>query len=341
MYDARAIRKCGLEAPAIGEVLPVLPGIGWIRMPVPGPLGHINLWELRESDITFVDAGLGEKETIDAWQAVLSECDRKGNVARLLLTHHHPDHAGATGWLSRHCDCHVTMTGLEFAACRRELSLADPASQVVNDALRAAGWDDAMLDAQRAFHGRFGQALQGFPERIRLLEEGNVLLGGRQWRVIVTGGHTPAHASLYNEQDSILIAGDQLLPDMAAIVPVSLDDLDSDPLGEWFASLSRMASILPEDVLVLPSHGHVFRGAHARISEIEEGHRVRLERTFDALSIPRTPAELVRALYRRPVDGRTVSLLTGEAMAYANRLVALGQAKVEEDGKLRRYSRIS
>src|SRR5258706_570658 len=47
-------------APAPGDVVTVAPGIGWLRMPLPFQLNHINLWLLDDgAGWTIVDTGVG------------------------------------------------------------------------------------------------------------------------------------------------------------------------------------------------------------------------------------------------------------------------------------------
>ncbi len=36
--------------PEIGEAVDVLPGLKWLRLPLPFLLGHINVWLLRDND---------------------------------------------------------------------------------------------------------------------------------------------------------------------------------------------------------------------------------------------------------------------------------------------------
>src|SRR4051812_12979300 len=88
------------EAPGPGEIHEVAPGVGWLRMPLPGPLNHINLWALRDGDdVTLVDTGMPTDEIKGIWAELLDDGPLQGlNVRRLLCTHHHPDHMGLSGW---------------------------------------------------------------------------------------------------------------------------------------------------------------------------------------------------------------------------------------------------
>ena len=72
------------------------------------------------------------------------------------------------------------------------------------------------------------------------------------------------------------ISGDMLLPRISTNVAVRPIDPRSNPLRLFLESIRRYRD-LPEDVLVLPSHGLPFRGAHARVAQLEAHHAERLE----------------------------------------------------------------
>lgn len=306
-------------------------------MAVPGELEHINLWVLAGTNASLVDAGLGDEPTRAAWRALLDGPLSSQRIERLILTHHHPDHAGSAGWLAQRLDCAIHMTAPEFASCIRHIDDAAHPPDAAMAFLRRAGWDAGHLAAYPPFHGRFGHALGSFPTGfVPIVDCQEIVAGGRTWRTIVTAGHAPAHACLFDPDARILIAGDQILPSITAVVPVPVHDPAADPLADWFQSLDRLAALLPDDTLVLPAHGVPFAGPHARIAAIVAHHQAKLASVRAMLAEPCTTAAIVERLFRRAVDGRTIILRTGAALAYANHLVARGDARSEEaDGVLR------
>ena len=111
-------------------------------------------------------------------------------------------------------------------------------------------------------------------------------IGARTWRVVVGSGHSPEHACLVDEAGKLLIAGDQVLPRITSNVSLSLSEPEADPLGEWLASIAKLKR-LPDDLLVLPSHGEPFTGLHARLDALAAGHRGRLDALHAFLAEPR------------------------------------------------------
>src|SRR5918998_2267464 len=109
----------------------------------------------------------------------------------------------------------------------------------------------------------------------RIIERDKVRIGRREWQAIIGHGHAPEHLSLYSPALNIVIAGDMLLSTISTNVSVWSIDPEGDPLRLFLESIARYRE-LPADVLVLPSHGKPFRGAHARVAQLEEHHRSRL-----------------------------------------------------------------
>jgi hypothetical protein len=88
----------------------------------------------------------------------------------------------------------------------------------------------------------------------------------------------------------------------------------------FLQSIARYRA-LPADVLVLPSHGKPFRGAHPRVSELEAHHEERFAELLEALKgSPRSAADLLGVLFRRPLDTHQTFFAMGEAIAHLHYL---------------------
>ena len=90
----------------------------------------------------------------------------------------------------------------------------------------------------------------------------------------------------------MLISGDMLLSTISTNVSVWPIDPEGDPLRLFLDSIARYRE-LPKDVLVLPSHGKPFRGAHARVEQLEKHHQDRLAELLESLNAPQSAAELL------------------------------------------------
>jgi len=99
----------------------------------------------------------------------------------------------------------------------------------------------------------------------------------------------------------------------------------SNPLRLFLESIRRYRE-LPQDVLVLPSHGLPFRGAHARIAQLEAHHAERLsELQVACTTSPRNAAEVLEILFRRKLDTSQIFFAMGEAIAHLHYLQYDGQ----------------
>jgi glyoxylase-like metal-dependent hydrolase (beta-lactamase superfamily II) len=201
----------------------------------------------------------------------------------VLVTHYHPDHAGnvrlgCQQW-RRAVDTRASFTVHAARNLRRHTTEAQ------RELFRSNGLDEARANALLARGGLYKSMVPDFPNSHRRLYEGDpIAIGGREWKVMVGYGHAPEHASLYCGELRVLISGDMLLPRISTNVAVRPIDPRSNPLRLFLESIRRYRD-LPADVLVLPSHGLPFRGAHARVAQLEAHHAERLEELRKACAV--------------------------------------------------------
>jgi len=322
------------ETPAFGEAVEIAPGVLWMRMPLDGALGFINVWALKDGDgWALVDTGMKTERTTSAWRKVLAGPLGGAPVTRVLVTHLHPDHIGMAGWLTRKFDCRLWMTRLEYLQCR--MLVEDTGRQAPEDAIRfyrAAGWDDEAIDNYKARFGGFGKNIHQLPDSYRRVGDGETIqIGGHAWRVVVGSGHSPEHACLWQPELKLMISGDQVLPRISSNVSVFPTEPDGDPLSEWLTSLARIKTIVPDEVLVLPAHNDPFLGLHARLDHLIRGHERGLERLMRTLAEPKRSIDIFGSLFARSIGPELLGMATGEALAHLNCLLVRGQATAAAD----------
>ncbi|MEL7535796.1 MAG: MBL fold metallo-hydrolase [Pseudomonadota bacterium] len=323
------------DVPADGSTIAVAPGVHWHRLPLPFELTHINVWVLEDNDaLTLVDTGIRGGHTQQRWQQVIDTFDGK-RPSRLLVTHMHPDHVGSAGWLCEHYDIPLGMTRAEYLMCRVLTADTSPPPPIAFQYYRAAGFDDDALGRYAKMFGGFGKACDPLPPSYDRLSAGQTLsINGVDWEVVIGSGHSPEHACLYAPALNVVISGDQILPTISSNVSVWPTEPNANPLAEWLDSCRRLRDSLPADVLVLPSHGKPFVGAHKRLTALIDEHEVALERLRLHCREPRRAIDVFPALFRSDVGAGSMTLATGEAIAHLNFLVdaALLQTFVDDDG---------
>jgi glyoxylase-like metal-dependent hydrolase (beta-lactamase superfamily II) len=318
--------------PAPGTTTEVAPGVHWLRMALPFQLDHINLWLLEDGtkenpSWLMIDTGLGNEPTRALWDRIFAEKIGSRPVKRVLVTHYHPDHAGNAAWLCERSGAELWMTRGEYLTVHAARHCAAGYSPEAQTALfRANGLDEAQSAALLARGGLYKTMVPDFPFSHRRIFEGEpISIGGRSWQVIVGYGHAPEHVSLHCAELNVLISGDMLLPRISTNVAVRPIDPRSNPLRLFLESIRRYRD-LSEGILVLPSHGLPFRGAHARIAQLEAHHQERLaELQAACVASPRTAAEVLEILFRRKLDTSQIFFAMGEAIAHLHYLYYEGR----------------
>ncbi|MCV2217256.1 MBL fold metallo-hydrolase [Thauera sp. Sel9] len=316
------------DLPAATHATEVAPGVHWVRMPLPFALDHINLWLLDDGDErVIVDCGYGSDDTRQAWTAVLDADPRP--VTRVVVTHHHPDHVGLATWLAARNGASIHMTLGEYLlghAIWHQLPGYNVQDMVAQ--FRAHGLDDAPATALATRGNAYRRGIPELPSRYERLRHGSILpIDGREWRVIVGYGHAPEHASLYCAELGVLISGDMLLPRISTNVSVHAATPHDDALGYFLDSIQELCN-LPDDTLVLPSHGRPFKGIRSRVEQLVAHHRERCAALQAECRSARTAGEVLTTLFPRELDTHQVMFAMGEAIAHLNYL--------EERGELRR-----
>jgi glyoxylase-like metal-dependent hydrolase (beta-lactamase superfamily II) len=339
---SRAVLEVADAPPAAATLREVAPGVHWLRMPLPFALDHVNLWLVDEGDaVALVDCGYGDATTRAHWEALFAGALAGRPIRHIVATHCHPDHVGNAAWLAERFGCDVMMTHSEFLASHAMLGEHAGYGPADTRALFARhGLASEHLDALAARGNSYRKGVPQAPRAFsRLIHGDRVKLGERTWRVIAGYGHSPEHAALACEDSALLVSGDMLLPRISTNVSVWPAEPDADPVARFLDSLTAFEA-LPPDTLVLPSHGAPFRGIHARVARLRAHHAERLDELHAALAAakqPRSAADVVPVLFRRPLDLQQRFFAMGEAIAHLNHLWQSQRARriVADDGTLR------
>ena len=310
------------DTPAPGTTIEVAPGVHWLSMPLPFALDHINLWLVGD---TIVDTGIGDDATRALWEKILS----RKQIQRVVLTHYHPDHAGNAAWLVQKFGAEFWTTQGEYLTAHAvRASSAGYTTEAVLEVFRKNGLASERAATMGGRGNRYAALVPDFPLSYRRIIEGDrVRMGGHEWRAFIGHGHAPEHLSLYCEALNVVIAGDMLLSTISTNVSVWSIDPEGDPLRLFLESLKRYRD-LPQDVLVLPSHGKPFRGAHLRVGELESHHEKHFAKLLEALKEKSLSAgELLGLLFRRPLDAHQTFFAMGEAIAHLHYLYYAGRLK--------------
>ena len=295
------------------------PGLVQVTMPLPWALDHVHCYLLEGREgWTVVDAGLGTDQTLAWWEQVLGG----RRVARIVITHYHPDHLGASAGLAR-------LTGAaEVVQGRLDRDLSVAAWEEGDDAefegfLRLHGMPPDLAVASTRAEG--GTAVSPAVPTV-LVEEGDIVSAGNaDWRVLHLPGHAVGHIALHDSEEGRLLGGDVLLDEITPNVG-RWPDTAADPLGRYLATLDRVAGLAP--AVVYPGHGPVIREAAGRAREIAGHHDERLDAAAGALAEGAESAyDAAQIIWRdEPLGFHEQRFALVEAISHLERLAATGRA---------------
>jgi glyoxylase-like metal-dependent hydrolase (beta-lactamase superfamily II) len=335
----------GETLPATGTTLEVAPGVRWLRMGLPFALNHINLWLLEDVRVaddgsiehgwTIVDCGIASDATRDAWELIFANELRGLPVWRVIVTHCHPDHVGLSAWLCERWQVPMYMTVGEYGFARMMaagLPGADGPSMLPHFQQHGLV-DEAMIAQITSRQNYYPTLVPDVPQSfIRLEASRPVMIGTHHWQVIIGTGHSPEHAALYCADLRVLISGDMVLPRISTNTSVFAVEPESDAVGNFLDSIQKF-SALPEQTLVLPSHGKPFRGLHTRIAQLAGHHADRLAEVKAACATPQSAADIVPIMFRRELDAHQLTFAMGEALAHLHRLWYAGELRRFRDDR--------
>ncbi len=328
------------ELPPPGRKREIVPGLYWIRMPLPFALDHINLWLLRDrfdgrDGWTVVDCGIASETTRNQWLEVIANELDGLPIVRILCTHTHPDHLGNAAWLMEQTPGDRTpplwMTLGEYTM-GRVLQAALPGTDgpgIVAHYAQHGLVDPGHLKRLGERTGYFARLVPDVPKAYRRIVAGEAIaIGDDRWTVIPGFGHSPEHAALHAEKAGILISGDMLLPRISTNVSVHAVEPESNPVRQFLDSIDLFRP-LPDDTLVLPSHGRPFRRLHRRVEQLHEHHEERLDEVLSFCRTPRSAMDVVPMMFRRELDTHQLFFALGEALAHLHALWYAGALRRE------------
>ncbi|WP_299295233.1 MBL fold metallo-hydrolase [uncultured Tateyamaria sp.] len=318
------------DAPEHGSATEVAPGVLWCRLPLPMKLDHVNVYALDDGDSwTVIDTGFASNKTRGIWQALMDGPLGGKPIARVIVTHHHPDHVGLAGWLQRDFGAELITTRTAWLFARMlTLDVQDRPVAETLQFYRRAGMDPAILDQranERPFN--FGDIVAPMPLGYTRIKQGDTIrMGGRAWDIHIGNGHAPEHATFWSRDDNLVISGDQILPSISPNTGVYATEPMADPIGDWLEACERLAPLAHDDHLVLGGHKLPFTGLPTRMRQLIDNHHGALARLIDYIDTPKSAAQCFVPLFKRKIGEGEYGLALVEAIAHLSHLYQEGRA---------------
>ena len=324
----------------------VAPGVHRIPLPLPNDgLRAVNVYAVVEPEgITLIDGGWAIPEARELLAAGLASVGAGlADIREFLVTHVHRDHYTQATAIRREFGSRVSLGVGEKPTMDYLQNLNRTAMENEIALLRALG-AATLADQFSAMLDHSPPSDDIWDEPDRWLEPGMVELAGtRRLEAVPTPGHTAGHLVFHDLAANVLFAGDHVLPTITPSIgfePVRAPN----PLGSFMKSLALLRT--RPDALLLPAHGPVAPSVHARVDELLEHHRVRLDEVRAGAATGATTAYEIAQILRWTRHKRSLDemdtfnkmLATGETAAHLDLMVAEGSMKMIIVDGIRHYS---
>ena len=256
----------------------ILPDLFRIKIPLPeSPLKYLNSYVIRTAERNLIiDTGLNRKECLDAMLNGLKKLGVELAQSDIFITHLHADHFGLVAKLV------TDSSDILFSRPEKELM---ESWEGFDSMVGYAGGNGFPADELKAALDKHPGNKYGtdWIQELKVLEDGDAIdVGDYHFKCVATPGHTMGHICLYEPAKKVLVAGDHILIDITPNIQCWSDT--QNPLKHYIESLDKVSQL---DIdLVLPGHRRLIEDHHARIDELKEHHKNRLDEVLDILKKP-------------------------------------------------------
>jgi glyoxylase-like metal-dependent hydrolase (beta-lactamase superfamily II) len=321
------------------------PGVFRVPLPLPNDgLRAVNVYVIvTDVGLVCIDAGWAIPESKALLEEALTSLGfALADITRFLVTHVHRDHYTQAVDVRRDVGSRVGLGAGEKPTLEVLQVPSRHPLMAQMDQLRESGAATIADQVQSFFADHVADPTQ-WESPDEWLTEGPVELSGRTLEAVETPGHTAGHLVFYDLDAGLLFAGDHVLSTITPSIgfaPVIM----ANPLGAFLKSLALVRS--RPDAVLLPAHGPVTPSVHARVDELLEHHRHRLDATEAAVRSGAGHAYEVGGVLRwtrrehrlSDLDTFNAMLAVLETGAHLELLVAQGRLKMTVVGGIRVYA---
>jgi glyoxylase-like metal-dependent hydrolase (beta-lactamase superfamily II) len=325
----------------------VAPGVHRIPLPLPTDgLRAVNVYVIEDGDgLVLVDSGWALEVARRQLEAALTALDAGlPDVRRFLVTHVHRDHFTQAVAIRRELGTPVSLGAEEKLSLDRIGEQDRPLSAQL-DRLALAGARpvaDRLLAMLLQAGDRAGPSeYEEYPDD--WITDGTQYdLAGRTLTAVHTPGHTRGHVVFVDAEAGLLFAGDHVLPHITPSIGFEAAPPEL-ALRDYLGSLAAVRRM--PDLRLLPAHGPVTDSAHARIDQLLEHHRSRLEECAEAVQHGAETAYQAAGMLTwtrrlRPLeelDSFNQMLAVIETAEHLNLLVVQGRLRSDDIDGVRHY----
>jgi glyoxylase-like metal-dependent hydrolase (beta-lactamase superfamily II) len=286
---------------------------------------------------TLIDTGMHTGDSAAAFRAALEEVGlAPTDIHRIVSTHHHVDHYGASGPYRQLSHAEVCLHPLEAErAASARTAVGEQPEWLRRHGVPIVPPDEQMPSPARWFgHGVFaGGARPHHCRRRRDPARRRPHAGGR----VDPRAHVRALLPVAAARRRALRRRSSAAQDHAA--RRHLSERPENPLGDFLASHEKIQQL--DARLVCPAHGGVYEDHRRRARQLIDFHQVRMRTMLELIRRPLTAYEVALGAFAISPDNRfQVMAATSETLAHLELLRLKGKvSRTETDGVVRYKSR--
>jgi len=283
--------ECTDCQPAKRVITSHLPRLHRLALPTPWSVGDVNVYLLEPGrpgeSLTLLDTGPNWEATDSAlWHKLAHLGHSIRDIDRILISHPHPDHYGLAAKL-------VTESGA--AVCAHPYSQATLATGNSNHQHTLSFYHNWLntCGVPAAVQNHIGQARQDTHDYAQpviinqFLKDGDILrMGGCDWQVLFTPGHSGGMLCFFQPETRALLASDHLIGEISSnpiVEPPSAGQSERPKrLLQYIQQLERVANL--QATIAYPGHGRPIKNVANLVHQRKVFHQTRAEEIWLELS---------------------------------------------------------
>ena len=305
-----------------------------IIVPTPFAVGDVNAYIVKGDALTLIDAGPKTEQALSALTQGIKEAGYElTDIEQVVLTHHHPDHAGWTDAFEQ-----ATILGHEYNQVwmTRDEDFLQYHDRFYLQCLKEEGVPEEYFNWVEKM--RRPLSLLGSRSLDTYLCEGDILPGHPDIQVLETLGHAQSHLAFWSESSKVLIGGDLILEKISSnpLIEPPLNPQEERPKSmlQYNASLKKIQQLPIEKVY--SGHGNEVFNIKELVTFRLEKQRERALKVLDMMNDgEKTIFELTKQLFPKVYE-KELGLTLSETIGQIDYLIDNGLiiAKRNEKGIL-------